>query len=198
MPAHSVSINTPTNSRIRKVVQDLEQSYVHTQPDQFIYGGGKVSEYAQSGNAGSYPPSYMEHVEVGGNIKKVAKKQAKRVIEAVGDKAVKRLGGGMKKKMARASELKDAFDTGLRSVLNPVSKTLKPVAKLAKTVAPLAPLLLALGEGDMKSAVVKKRVRAVGGGAKARGAIVSKIMREKGLSLPQASAYVKEHGLYTK
>ena len=30
----------------------------------------------------------------------------------------------------------------------------------------------------------------------ARGAIVKKVMREKGLSLPQASKYVKEHGLY--
>ena len=29
-----------------------------------------------------------------------------------------------------------------------------------------------------------------------RGAIVKKVMREKGLSLPQASKYVKEHGLY--
>jgi len=29
-----------------------------------------------------------------------------------------------------------------------------------------------------------------------RGAIVSKIMKEKGLSLPMASKYVKEHGLY--
>ena len=30
----------------------------------------------------------------------------------------------------------------------------------------------------------------------ARGAIVKKVMKEKGLSLPQASKYVKEHGLY--
>jgi hypothetical protein len=30
----------------------------------------------------------------------------------------------------------------------------------------------------------------------ARGAIVSKVMKEKGLSLPQASKYVKDHGLY--
>jgi hypothetical protein len=72
MPAHSISINTPTNARIRQVVADLEQSYVHTQPDQFIYGGGKVSEYAQSGNNGAYPSSHMEHVE-GGSIKKTAK-----------------------------------------------------------------------------------------------------------------------------
>jgi len=41
--------------------------------------------------------------------------------------------------------------------------------------------------------------RVVGGKApSARGAIVKKIMREKGLSLPQASKYVKEHGLYSK
>jgi hypothetical protein len=30
----------------------------------------------------------------------------------------------------------------------------------------------------------------------ARGAIVRKVMKEQGLSLPQASKYVKEHGLY--
>ena len=30
----------------------------------------------------------------------------------------------------------------------------------------------------------------------ARGEIVKKVMREKGLSLPQASKYVKEHNLY--
>jgi hypothetical protein len=38
---------------------------------------------------------------------------------------------------------------------------------------------------------------AVGGRkSSARGTIVKKVMREKGLSLPQASKYVKEHGLY--
>jgi len=38
---------------------------------------------------------------------------------------------------------------------------------------------------------------AVGGRkSSARGEIVKKVMREKGLSLPQASKYVKEHGLY--
>jgi hypothetical protein len=40
-------------------------------------------------------------------------------------------------------------------------------------------------------------VRKIGGKKpSARGAIVSKIMKEKGLSLPMASKYVKEHGLY--
>jgi len=47
------------------------------------------------------------------------------------------------------------------------------------------------------------QIRASNGGAScggrkpsARGAIVKKVMREQGLSLPQASKYVKEHGLY--
>ena len=38
--------------------------------------------------------------------------------------------------------------------------------------------------------------RTRGGGRGARGAIVSKVMKEKGLSLPQASKYVKDHNLY--
>ena len=43
----------------------------------------------------------------------------------------------------------------------------------------------------------KDAVRSYVGGARARrGAIVSKVMKEKGLSLAQASKYVKEHGLY--
>jgi hypothetical protein len=51
------------------------------------------------------------------------------------------------------------------------------------------------GRGRPKKAtttVVAKKV-AKGGG---RGDIVKKIMKEKGLSLPLASKYVKEHGLY--
>jgi hypothetical protein len=134
----------------------------------------------------------MDHVE-GGNIKKTAKKQAKRIIDAVGDKAVERLGGGPKKKMRQvgqfASDFKKGFDQGVSGVINPITKTLKPVSKLATTLAPLAPLMLALGEGDMKSAVKR---------ASKRGQIVSQIMKEQGLTLPMASRYVKEHGLYTK
>ena len=97
-----------------------------------------------------------------------------------------------------------------------------PVASIAKTVAPLAPLLLALGEGDMETKPVKpKRVRVpkepkvgdmdakkskrirvpepkVGGGRHERGQIVKQVMKERGLSLPMASRYVKENNLYQK
>jgi hypothetical protein len=167
MPAHSISINTPTNAKIRQIVQNLEQSYT-PEPDRFIFGGGAVREYSQSGNNGSYPAP-MEHTEGGGPSKKLRKvgKTLKQGAKAFNDVAA-------------------------------------PVAKVVSTLAPLAPLLLALGE-DIKPAVVKpKRIRVpkvepkVGGGKSECGQIVKQIMKEKGMSLPQASKYVKEHGLYTK
>jgi len=55
-------------------------------------------------------------------------------------------------------------------------------------------------DGEIPSGLSADTARRVGLGKKrapsARGAIVSKVMREKGLSLPQASKYVKEHNLY--
>ena len=91
MPAHSVSIDTPTNSKIRKIVQDLEQTYT-PEPDKFIYGGGRVQEYSTPGNNGSYPSHFMEHTEGGGPAKKMRK-----VIKGV-------------------SEFKDGFDQGITGV----------------------------------------------------------------------------------
>ena len=75
MPPHSISINTPTNAKIRQIVQNLEQSYT-PEPDKFIFAGGAVREYARSSNNGSYPPSYMEsteHAEGGGPSKNCIK-----------------------------------------------------------------------------------------------------------------------------
>jgi hypothetical protein len=47
---------------------------------------------------------------------------------------------------------------------------------------------------------VGQLVKKISGGRKpsARGEIVKKVMKEHGLSLPQASKYVKDHGLYKK
>ena len=71
MPAHSISINTPTNAKIRQIVQNLEQSYT-PEPDRFIFGGSQIREYSQPGNNGSYPTP-MEHTEGGGPAKKMRK-----------------------------------------------------------------------------------------------------------------------------
>ena len=54
----------------------------------------------------------------------------------------------------------------------------KTVGHIAAAVAPYAPLLLGLGKG------------------KSRAEIVKEVMKDKNLSLIEASKYVKEHGLY--
>ena len=114
------------------------------------------------------------------------------------------------------------IDKTLKQSAKGFNDVMGPVASIAKTVAPLAPLLLALGEGDMETKPVKpkrirvpkepkvgdmdakksKRIRVpepkVGGGRHERGQIVKQIMKERGLTLPMASRYVKENGLYEK
>jgi hypothetical protein len=55
-----------------------------------------------------------------------------------------------------------------------------------------------LASGNLPASYFDKKKKK-GGAKKApsgRHAIVSKVMREHGMSLPAASKYVKEHGLY--
>ena len=52
------------------------------------------------------------------------------------------------------------------------------------------------GSKAVKNYISQNETPVASGGRSARGAIVGKIMREKGLSLCQASKYVKEHDLY--
>jgi hypothetical protein len=53
-----------------------------------------------------------------------------------------------------------------------------------------------LQTGNLPDRYRQQRVGAGRRRANPRAAIVSKVMREQGLSLPAASRYVKEHGLY--
>jgi len=102
---------------------------------------------------------------------------------------------------------------------------LDDLGKVSSAIAPFAPLLMGLGKPkkSKKGGVLIKDVPSQfhtntglmppalasynppvpsvsGSGRKPseRGAIVKRIMAEKGMSLPQASKYVKEHGLYKK
>jgi len=102
---------------------------------------------------------------------------------------------------------------------------LDDLGKVSQAVAPFAPLLMGLGNpkkskkggvlikdypsqfhintGLMPPALASYNppVPSVSGSGRKpseRGAIVKRIMAEKGMSLPQASKYVKEHGLYKK
>lgn len=71
----------------------------------------------------------------------------------------------------------NAFIKGFAKVVSPVAKTVGE-----EIVVPLA------------KEAIRNKMR--GGARSARNEIVKKIMMEKGLSLPMASKFVKEHGLY--
>lgn len=74
--------------------------------------------------------------------------------------------------------------------LKSIGNTLAPVGNfVAKEI--VAPIAKDVGKDLLKSALTGK-----GGARAARGAIVKQVMKQHGLSLPAASKFVKEHGLY--
>ena len=97
------------------------------------------------------------------------------ISEALTKKAVSAIGSGRKprtKRMQGGSPFSDAWDD--------IAERVKPVVQ------------------PISEALTKKAVSAIGGKMKKqnkRGEIVKKIMKEKGLNLPMASKYVKEHNL---
>ena len=69
---------------------------------------------------------------------------------------------------------------------------LDDAVKVSKAVAPFVPLLLAAGRKNKEMTLPKSAHKRY----MARGDIVAEVMKKMGLSLPDASRYVKQHGLY--
>lgn len=105
----------------------------------------------------------------------------------------------------------DDFQRGFMSVIRPVASVAKPLLSLAGpygTAASMGLSALGLGKGEGSESDEddeEAMVRGVGGRKKRksagpndarrkRGQMVSKLMREKGMSLGEASRYIKEHG----
>ena len=94
----------------------------------------------------------------------------------------------------------DDFKSGFNSVIAPVASIAKPLLSLAGPEGRVASMgLSALGYGQTGG---RRRGGAQTGGAmtggqdarKRRGQMVSKLMRERGMSLGEASRHIKEHG----
>jgi hypothetical protein len=93
----------------------------------------------------------------------------------------------------------DDFKSGFNSVIAPVASIAKPLLSLAGPEGRVASMgLSALGYGQTGG---RRRGGAQTGGAmtggdarKARGQMVSRLMREKGMSLGEASRYIKQNG----
>ena len=90
----------------------------------------------------------------------------------------------------------DAKRFGLKSPME--TKRMAVETARANAMRSLAPVTKGMGRIPRDAQISRGMGGASCGGKKpsARGAIVKKVMREQGLSLPQASKYVKEHGLY--
>ena len=97
-------------------------------------------------------------------------------------------GSGLRK-TKRSSKGGNFLDT-----LKSIGNYIKPVAEtVGKDV--ILPVAMDYGKDALKSYLTKGKGLS-GGKVSARGLIVKKVMKEKGLSLPQASKYVKENNLY--
>lgn len=90
----------------------------------------------------------------------------------------------------------DDFKSGFMSVIRPVASVVKTVAGLVPHPAAQAVsgALGALGAGKAAPPAAAAKAKAVNDARKRRGAEVSRLMREKHMSLPEASRYIKEHG----
>ena len=97
----------------------------------------------------------------------------------------------------------DDFQKGFMSVIRPLASIAKPFLPLAGPygaagAAGLSALGLGRGRGDdMVETVGGRRRRAKASptdGRRARGAMVSQLMRERGMTLGQASKFIKEQG----
>ena len=96
----------------------------------------------------------------------------------------------------------DSLKKGFHKVVKAVAPVVKKIAPIVKKVAPMvAPVygtalatgLSAVGLGKRKTKPRKKR--APSEKMKKRGALVSKLMREEGMTLPEASRYIKQNNL---
>jgi len=95
-----------------------------------------------------------------------------------------------------------SFWDSLKKGFHKVVKAVKKVSPIVKTIAPmvapgygtaLVTGMNAVGLGKKKSKPRKKR--ATSDKMKRRGQLVSKLMKEEGMSLPEASRYIKENQL---
>lgn len=160
------------------------------------YEGGAVTGGGVTGGAPS----------VAGGEGMYTERQLNGLARAIGSgKALGRTHSKMVKSIEGAG-FWDDFKSGFMSVVKPVASIAKPfLAAAGPYGAAGAAGLSALGLGKMGESDSEEEVEVVGGRRKRakagpndarrrRGQMVSKLMREKGMSLGEASKYIKEHG----
>ena len=177
----SLTYNFPQNRRVADVLLKLEKQQNKWNPEQFpmhdtyhqVLVGGS---YVPSGNNGSYPiNAEMDAMSVASYHPKTKYISQIGGVRSGGVRSGGQISGGRKSKFLKGLE-----DFG--EYIKPVAKPILDVAT-KKAVEKLQ----GLGRKPKPTGGTKSK--------SARGALVSKLMREKGLSLGQASKYIKEHNM---
>jgi hypothetical protein len=133
------------------------------------------------------------------------KKRSKKTKESkkkMSASAVKKIFGPTKKKMS-ASAVKKMFGSGLdydsesdeEDEIGGKRNVLDDITKVSKAVAPYAVPLMMMGLGRKKKTEMSLP-KSAHKRYSVRGDIVAEIMKKQGLSLGQASKFVKDNGLY--
>jgi hypothetical protein len=128
-------------------------------------------------------------------LKEGVKQGTKALIEYASSGAGRKKRAPRKKKGTDLAEVIEETKGGKYSV----GKFFKDVGKVGKKIVK-NPIVQQVGKELLKEGV-KQGVKALAsgaGGRSARAEIVKKVMKEKGLSMIEASKYVKAHGLYKK
>jgi len=209
---------TSYNRRILDIIKEYDNKDVLNQP-QFVnmLGGTRLRKFIDSGDT-----SYDNEAVFGGRANKVKKtglakalrtfgravkplgKTIKPIKKALVEKVVQQIDGFDGRKAQNitpgvpVAEAYEVNDLGLPPLPMKGGKKKRGLAKFLKTVGQFVkPLNKELQ--PLKDALVKKGVATIEAGKKpksARGALVSKIMKEKKMKLGEASKYVKEHKLF--
>ena len=179
------------NQMIARKMMHNTEAYCKAFPSPQLFGGRRLRTYIQSdgGLANAYPSTLAvrnnranlqfgsngdSHLEGGNHLKKFNKWYASLADKV---KPVNNINGSGR----RRRTMKMDGGSGFTDFFDDMASRLKPV------VQPIS-------EAFTKKAVEK--INGAGRKPNKRGEIVKKIMKEKGLNLPMASKYVKEHNLY--
>jgi len=207
MPAENLSLDNAVNARLRSMLHDLSHVDIIQHQPQMLHGGGSHGNQrvALPGNAGQYPPVEMlaelsqsgraaGGALLGGRQNKVRKQGAAKALRTFG-RAVKPLGKNLKPvKAALAAravrELEGDMPMAQAEVVGGKISRMKKAKKWTDYAENTAYKALDLAQA----------ARSVGGAkpkrTNARAVVVKKVMAEKGLSMIEASKYVKAHNLY--
>ena len=214
----SHNISSPEDAKLRQILDEMDAKHMKNEPT-LLFGGGPLKEYISSGNSAAFPPVHLlEDMRetggslVGGKVNRVHKATRwsnfvrdlipKGIRDAVTKKAVSTIEGAGFKKVAK---------NALKTVNRAVNKRIKKVVEksspkvvyaeeipYAEDYSDLPEVPKESGAGYAHHSMVKRRKNAAGKKPSLRNMVVKKVMKEQGLKLMAASAYVKKHKLYVK